>query len=115
MRGYKEPGFEERTAAAARARNSALEKLRARPALSQDEIDRRVAGQAAKDAAASAKRAEAQLAREAAAEAKAELASEAARLAKHEAQAAATDKILSESELKAARDARYAARKRRKG
>lgn len=115
MRGYKEPSFQERTAAAARARNSALEKLQARPALSQDEIDRRVAAKAAKDAAAQAKREEARLARQAAADAKAERAREAARLAEEEAQAAATNKVLTESERKAARDARYAARKRRKG
>lgn len=108
MRGYREPGFQERTAAAARARNSALEKLRARPALSPEEIERRVAAQAAKNAAAQEKRAAALLAREAAAEAKAEREREAAKTA-------ATKKVLTESELKAARDARYAARKRRKG
>ncbi|MBB6124577.1 DUF6481 family protein [Sphingobium subterraneum] len=111
MHGYKEPSFQERTAAAARARNSALEKLQARPPLSQDEIDRRVAAQAAKDAAAQAKRAAAVLAREAAAEAKAERGREAARLV----EPAATDPVLTESERKAARDARYAARKHRKG
>ncbi|MCH4152049.1 MAG: DUF6481 family protein [Sphingobium sp.] len=108
MRGYREPGFQERTAAAARARNSALEKLRARPALSPEEIERRVATQAAKDAAAQEKRAATLLARQAAAETKAVREREAAN-------AAATEKVLTESELKAARDARYAARKRRKG
>ena len=113
MRGYKEPSFQERTAAAARARTSALEKLQARPALSQDEIDRRVAVQAAKDTAAIAKRAAALLARQTDAEAKAERNRDAARLIEQAAQAA-TDQVLTESELKAARDARYAARKSRK-
>lgn len=114
MHGYKEPSFQERTAAAARSRTSALEKLQARPPLSQDEIERRVAVQAAKDAAANAKREAVMLARQAAAEAKAERAREAARLDELAAQEAATDTVQTESELKAARDARYAARKHRK-
>jgi len=115
MRGYKEPSFQERTAAAARARNSALEKLQTRPSLSQEEIERRVAVQAAKDAAANAKREAVVLARQAAAEAKAERSREAARLVESAARGATPGTVLSESELKAARDARYAARKHRKG
>ena len=33
MQGYKAPSFQERTAAAAAARNKALEKLKSRPVL----------------------------------------------------------------------------------
>lgn len=114
MHGYKEPSFQERTAAATRARNSALEKLQARPPLNQDEIERRVAVQAAKDAAANVKRAAVLFARQTAAEAKVERGREATRRVEPTAQAAATEAVPTESELKAARDARYAARKHRK-
>lgn len=114
MRGYKEPGFQERTAIAARARNSALEKLRARPTISPEELARRAAAQAARDAIAAEKREATRLAREAAAAARVEAEREAARAAKESAEAEAAALLMTESERKAARDARYAARKGRR-
>ncbi len=109
MRGYKEPGFNERTAAAASARAKALEKLKAKPPVDEAELARQIARQAEREAADAAKRAAAKLARE-----QAEIAKrEAARLAAEEALANAP-KVRTAEELKAARDARYAARKARK-
>ena len=108
MHGYKEPGFQERTAAAAKARDAALETLRNRPKMSAEETERRIAAQARQDAVAAEKQAAARQAREDAAAAK--------RDSKREiAQVAAASKGASESERKAARDARYASRKQRKG
>jgi hypothetical protein len=109
MRGYKEPGFNERTAAAASAKQKALEKLKAKPPVDEAELARQRERQAERDAAEIAKRAAAKQAREDAAAAK----REAARLAAEEA-AANAPKVLTEEERKAARDARYAARKNRK-
>jgi Family of unknown function (DUF6481) len=111
MRGYKEPTFQERTAAAARARNKALEKLKSRPVPTAEELERRAAAQAAKDAAEAERRAARKLEREAEA-----VAREAGRLAaeqaaKDAAEAAAAAKVQAEADAKAARDARYAARK----
>lgn len=105
MKGYKEPGFQDRAAASARAKTSALKKLKAAPKLDPAEVAARIARQQERDAKAAAKRAE----------------KEEARLREREAQAEAKrerDKPAappkSEAELKAARDARYAARKKRK-
>ncbi|HEX7874347.1 MAG TPA: DUF6481 family protein [Sphingobium sp.] len=109
MRGYKEPGLQDRLAAANRARDKALEKLRSKPPIDEAELARRAARQQEKDAAARAKREAAKLAKEEAAAAK----KEAARLAA-EAAEAAKPRVLTEEEKKAARDARYAARKARK-
>jgi hypothetical protein len=113
MAGYKEPGFEQRVNAAAEARNKALEKLKSRPQVDEAELARRIAAQAAKEAAAAEKREAAKLEREAAQAAKLERA-----LAEKEAAEAAAlkaaPKIKTEAELKAARDERYAARKSRK-
>lgn len=103
MAAYKEPGFDQRRAAAAAAREKALEKLKARapvdPAVQAERIaaaQARETAQAEKREAMKAKKAE-ELARKAQA---------AARLAPPPA--------LTEAERKAARDARYAARKARK-
>ncbi len=109
MQGYKEPGFQERVTAANRAKDKALEKLRNRPPVDEAELARKIARRQEKEAAAAAKRAEVKQAREAAKLAKIEQ----ARLAA-EAAAAAKPKVLTEAERKAARDARYAARKKRK-
>ena len=105
MKGYKEPGFQDRTAASARAKSSALKQLKNAPKPDEAELAARAARQQERDAKAAAKRAE----------------KEAARLLKQEELAEAKrerDKpkapALSEAELKAARDARYAARKKRK-
>ena len=89
MQGYKEPGFQERAAAAARARNAALEKLRARPVVDQAELDRRIAAQAAKEAAAAEKREAVKRAREEAALAKAQAEADGAKAITESAEAAA--------------------------
>ena len=96
--------FQERVARAAEAKQKALDALRARPPI---------------DPAVVAARKEAQLKREAveaekrAARAEAMKQAKKAKLAKAEA-AAAVAAPPTEAELKAARDARYAARKKRK-
>jgi len=113
MAGYKSPDFNERAEAARAAKQKALDQLRDKPAPDPAVVAEQQAKRARREAAAAERREARQRALE---EAKAsklaekELASEAekARIA----QAEAPKK--SESELKAARDARYAARKARK-
>ncbi|TCM20444.1 hypothetical protein EDF56_102105 [Novosphingobium sp. PhB165] len=98
MAGYKEPGFQDRVAAASAARAKALAQLKAKPAV---------------DPAVLAERAEKARERE---ELRAKRAAERAE-AKRIAEAAKAAAIVvppTEAELKAARDARYAARKARK-
>jgi RecB family exonuclease len=103
MASYKDPTFQERTALAQAARAKALAKLAAKPALDEATIAERKAAQAAREQA----QAEKSAARKAAiAEAKE---------AKRAAAQAPVKPGLSEAEQKAARDERYAARKKRKG
>jgi Family of unknown function (DUF6481) len=104
MKGYQEPSFQDRVAAAQRAKAKALEKLRNRALPDADELARRAAKQQEREAAAAARRAAVLEARAAA-----EAAAETAAIEAEEAQK------LSEAERKANRDARYAARKKRKG
>lgn len=105
MKFRKDPGFEERIGRAAEAKNKALEALKARPAV---------------DPAVQAERREAHAARQAA-DAQARVEKKAAALAAREAaeadarlKAAEKRPEPTEAERKAARDARYAARKSRK-
>jgi hypothetical protein len=102
MRGYREPGLQDRAAAAKAAKDKALELLRNKAPLSEAEQAERLAKSAAKEAAAQERR-EAMLRER-----------EAAKIAKREKAAAAKPVILTEAERKAVRDARYAARKARK-
>jgi hypothetical protein len=119
MRGFKEPGFNDRVNAAKRAKEAALEKLRNKPPVDEAEVARKIARQQEKEAAAIAKREEARLAKEAE-EAARERAAREAEAAKEEAareaeaaRLAKLPKIMTEAERKAYRDARYAARKAR--
>lgn len=122
MKSYKAPSFQERLALAAEARQKALDKLRAKPPVDEAVLAERRAAREAKEAAAAAareaKRVEAErikaekLAAEHAAAAAAE--AEAAEKAAAE-EAARAASVLSEEEKKAIRDAKYAARKARKG
>lgn len=108
MAGYKAPDFNERTAAARAAKQRALDALRNKPALDPAVVAERQAARAARDAAAAERRADRQ---RAASEAKAD------KVASRESgpQAELPEPARrSEVELKAARDARYAARKARK-
>src|SRR5712671_6472650 len=114
MSGFKEPSFADRQKAAQEARQNILNKFRAKPGLDDPAVRQR---QAEREAQA-AERAKARLAREAAKAEKiareAEAAAQAtAQLAREKEQAAARELAL-EAERKAARDARYAARKKRK-
>ena len=106
MKGYKEPGFQDRAATSARAKSTALQKLKDAPKLDEAELAARVARQQERDAKAAAKRAEKQQARLLEQERLAEV--------KREREKPGVP-ALSEAEAKAARDARYAARKKRKG
>jgi hypothetical protein len=103
MASYKDPGFQERNALAAKARQKALDALKAKPAPDPDVLAARAAAAAAKEAAAAAKRAEKLAEKARIAEAKA---------AAIDAAAASSEK--SEADKKAERDARYLARKNRK-
>ncbi|HQV03041.1 MULTISPECIES: DUF6481 family protein [unclassified Novosphingobium] len=104
MASYKEPSFQERTALAQQARAKALAKLAAKPAPDPAEVAKRQAAAAAREQAAAEKRAAAKAAQ---AQAKAD------KLAAAAAPPEPTGPT--EAELKAARDERYAARKKRKG
>lgn len=119
MAGYREPGFQDRTAAAAKARSAALERLKAKAPIDPAEQARKIAESEAREAAKLAKREAAKAAKiveietaAAAAQAEADAAAAAAQAA---ADAIAANVELTEAERKAARDARYAARKQRKG
>jgi hypothetical protein len=114
MSGFKEPNFADRQKAAQQARQNILNKFRAQPGLDDPAVRQR---QAEREAQA-AERAKARQVREAAkAEQKARdaeaAAQAAAQLAREKEEAAARETTL-EAERKAARDARYAARKKRK-
>lgn len=112
MAGYKSPDFNERTASARAAKQAALDKLRAKPALDPAIVAERQVAREAKEAAAAEKRAARQQAIEDEKTAKAEAKAEAERVA---ALGGLKKALPSAAELKAARDARYAARKARKG
>jgi hypothetical protein len=108
MAGYREPGFQDRTAAAAKARSAALERLKAKAPIDPAEQARKIAEAQARELAKVAKRDAAKAAKIAEAEAAVAAAQAAAELI-------AANVELTEAERKAARDARYAARKQRKG
>jgi hypothetical protein len=102
MASYKDPSFQERTALAKQAREKALQLLAAKPAPDEALMAQRKAAREAKEAAAREKSA----ARKAAiAQAKAD---------KLAASQVSEKPKPTEAELKAARDARYAARKQKK-
>lgn len=112
MKGYKPPSFQDRAAASATAKEKALAKMKAAPQLSETELAERAARRVEREAAAEAKAAKAREAREE----KQRLEEEKREAAKAEAarleQANAPPPQKTEEELKAARDARYAARKK---
>lgn len=114
MAGYKSPDFNERVATARAAKQIALDRLRNKPAADPAMIAERQAARAARDAAAAERRAARQRAAD---EAKA--AKSAAKMSSRDGNGSvappAGSASPSEAELKAARDARYAARKTRKG
>ncbi len=97
MSGFKNPSFQDRIGSAAEAKNKALEQLRAKPAPDEKVLAERQARRSERDARAAEK-----------AEAK-----KAAKAAEAAAQAA-VPAPLTDEEKKAARDAKYAARKARR-
>jgi Family of unknown function (DUF6481) len=107
MAFFKAPTFQERTALALAAKQKALDKLRAKPAVDPAILAERKAAAEVRDAAAVEARRVRAVQRE---EAKAEQIKRAAETAA----AAAAKPALDEAEQKALRDARYAARKKRK-
>ena len=110
MAGYKDLDFNERRAVSQKAREQAVAKLKARPPVDEAEQARRRANRAAREAAAAETREAAKQARRAAAEtAKAEQ----ARAYDEAASASSLTAELTEEERKSARDARYAARKKK--
>ena len=114
MSGFKEPSYADRQKAAQEARQNILNKFRSQPGLDDPAVLQRRTEREAQ----AAQRAKAKLARETAkAEQKArELAAAeeaVAQLAREKEESAAKELAL-EAERKAARDARYAARKKRK-
>jgi Family of unknown function (DUF6481) len=110
---YREPSFQDRIGLAADAKKRALERLKAKPKLSEAELAARREAQEAKDRAAAERRAEAKAAAEEAKRLKAEAAAAAAAAAAPPPPPP-PPKLQTEAERKAARDARYAARKMRK-
>jgi Family of unknown function (DUF6481) len=107
MSGFKEPSFADRQKAAQEARQNILNKFRSQPGVDDPAVAQRRAERAkAKLAREAAKAEQNRREQEAAAEA-------AARIVREKEEAAAREAAL-EVERKAARDARYAARKKRK-
>ena len=101
---YKDPSFQDRIGSAAEAKRKALEQLRSKPPVDEQKVAERQAAQAKRETAAAEKRAARKAEQEAVQEARN------AELAKREEAAAPP----TEEERKQARDARYAARKKRK-
>jgi hypothetical protein len=108
MPPFKQPTFQERAALAAKAKQAALEKMRAKPPLDETVVAERRAARIAREEAQAKAREEKIASRERDKEAKKAEAAEAAVPANAPVQ-------LTEAEKKAARDARYAARKGRLG
>jgi hypothetical protein len=110
MKGYHEPSYQDRMGRAAEAKQKALDLLKAQPAVDEATLAARREAGAAREAAQAEKRAARQAEREEDAAHRAARADEAAvRAEENEG-----GRIPTEEERKAMRDARYAARKRRK-
>lgn len=109
MKGYKEPSFQERAATSGKAKSSALASLVAAPKRDEAEQAARLARQKDRHAKQEEKLA---IARETKEDADRQQAHRRALAAREAAKAAVP--IPTEEERKAARDAKYAARKRRR-
>ncbi|MCF8706623.1 DUF6481 family protein [Rhizorhapis sp. SPR117] len=110
MASYKDPGFQERVALAQKARQRALEQLRAKPPVDEAVLAKRKAARIEREAAQAEK---ARARKEALEQAKADKLAQAAE-AEAAAQIAKDAIVATEAEKKLARDAQYAARKKRK-
>lgn len=107
MPAYKDPSFQERTTLAQQARQKALDQLKAKPPVDEAVLAERNAARIARERAEADARAAKRIARD---QAKADEKARAIEAAK----AALPPAGPSEDEQRAARDARYAARKQRK-
>lgn len=112
-KGFKNPTFSDRAKASAEAKQALLERHKAAPKPSPEEIAAAKERYLAREARAAAAREQAKAEKEAAALAAKEAAAAAAQAAADAAKAA-QPRVPTQAELKAARDARYAARKARK-
>lgn len=108
MKSFKDPSFQDRSSQASEAKRKALENLQRKPPVDEAVIAERKAARLRREAVEAEKRSS----KLAAAQAAKELAAAAA--AAEEASKAEAKPTLTEAERKAARDARYAARKNRK-
>lgn len=113
MKGYKEPSFQDRAAASSKAKDKALAVMKAAPQPDAAELAARAARRAEREALAEEKRLKARQAREEKQRLADEKRAAAAEAARDESGKVEPPKK-TEAELKAARDARYAARKSRK-
>ena len=113
MAGYKTPDFNERAAAARAAKQSALDQLRNKAAPDPAVVAARQAAHAKRQAAAAERRAARELALREAKAAKQGNRTQNMEESGAETQSPASPER-SEAEMKAARDAKYAARKSRK-
>lgn len=118
MSAFRDPAFQDRIALAAKAKQAALDKLKAKAQAPVDEaaIAARIEARRAKEAAEAEKRAAKAAAREEERLARQAAKEEAKRLAEEEALANAPKPKpeLTDEERKAIRDARYAARKQKR-
>lgn len=105
MKSYKDPSYQERVGRAAEAKQKALDKLRSKPPVDEKVAAERQATRLRREAAEAEKRSRKQAVEEAARQAKKDAAA---------AKAVPVPAPPTEAERKAARDARYAARKSRK-
>src|SRR5690606_11885081 len=112
-KGFNDPTFSERADASAAAKRALLERHKAAPKPDPVELAAANGRRRKREAAAAAPREQARAAKNAAARAAEEEASAAADAVTRAAKAA-QPKLPTQAELKAARDARYAARKARK-
>lgn len=108
MASFRDPGFQDRIKLAAEAKQKALEKLRSKPPVDEAVLAERRAAQAARDVIEAEKRATKLAARQAEIDRKA--AEKAAFIAANAPKP--PPKMPTAEEMKAARDARYAARKK---
>ena len=102
MKSYRDPSFQDRVGQAGEAKKKALEQLRARPQVDEKTLAERQAARLIRETAERQRQA-------AKREAKAAAATQA-----ENARAAAVQAVPTDAERKAARDARYAARKSRR-
>ena len=105
MKSYRDPSFQDRVGRAAEAKQKALDALRSKPPVDEALVAQRQVARLKREAVEAEKRETRKTAEQAA---------RAAKEAEAAAKLAAQPIPRSEAELKAARDARYAARKNRK-